>query len=141
MIEFKIGKTTVEVHNDINQLSMNRLSAFNRYSMLDAGIGSNIQEADETHFNKIFEFIAIGDTEGTLKQVQALRKAIALTISEVNPEFISFACLIAKIGDKQYNDMSESGLGKVQEHLKKIGLTVDVLRAHREDVKKNSTLS
>ena len=55
----KIGERTVEIYDAIDELPMLRFHKYNKMLLVDAGIGSDLQDFD-THIEKAIRYARIG---------------------------------------------------------------------------------
>lgn len=125
----------IEVHDDFKQIEIDRLAAFNRYVMLDSGIGSSLSDIDKK-ISSIISFVSASEKDAAKKEIMALRKLMFFFTEEIDPENLSFACLVKSIDNKEYYDLTSSGLKEVINHLKRIKFTKGILSTHRDEVKK-----
>lgn len=56
MKEIEIGKHTVEIYDSIDELPIKRFHKFNKYLLIDAGVGSDLNSISEK-INRIVRFI------------------------------------------------------------------------------------
>jgi len=126
----------VVVYDSINEMPISRYSDFQRGLMIDAQIGSTIQDFDLI-FNKAIKFI---DGEKYKDAVQALlnvRQGVYLAQQGESPTNYAFAALVTSIDGVRITDYSDVGLKEILERLNELGLTQDKLNEVLEDVKKN----
>lgn len=116
MRNVRIGNHRVLMYDSIDDLPMERFHRYNKFMLIDAGLGSDISTMD-AHIEKVTRFMSTGDTESALKELENLRQNIYLVQTEQSPKNLSFACLVAEIDGKEYNDLSEDGLEKVRQLL------------------------
>jgi len=103
---------TVEMFDSIDQLPITRYHAFNKYIMIDSGIGSDINDADKRMANTI-QMIVKGDHSDAINELNNLRQTLAFIMGDVNPKMLSFGTLVKKIDGIDYDDMSQPGIDKV----------------------------
>ena len=128
----------IELFNSIHELPMKRSHAFTKYLGMDADIGSDMN-AVAKHYEKLFMF------SNNPKEMKAELQKEAynlyffwfLILENVNPQYLSFACMVSKIDEKEYNDLTEEGLQKVVEALYETGLTAGELGDWMDALKKN----
>jgi len=126
----------VVVYDSINEMPISRYSDFQRGLMIDAQIGSTIQDFDLI-FNKAIKFI---DGEKYKDAVQALlnvRQGVYLAQQGESPTNYAFAALVTSIDGVRITDYSDVWLKEILERLNELGLTQDKLNEVLEDVKKN----
>ena len=111
----KIGEYTVEIYDAIDELPMLRFHKYNKMLLVDAGIGSDLQDFD-THIEK------------------AMRYARSKTPELAAIECLAFAVLVKSIDGTPYNDLSDDGLQKVVDMFGDV--PIKELTAQMEAVKK-----
>lgn len=111
MREETIGKHKVKIYDSIDELPIIRFHKYNKYLLIDSGVGSDIDDVDG-RFVRAIKYIKT-EPESAIKELQNLRQLIHLVSSSLNPEHLAFAVLVAEIDDKPMNDLSEAGLQEV----------------------------
>lgn len=119
MKTLEIGKHKIEQYDSIEDLPMTRYQKFNKFLLIDAGLGSDVEHFAE-HANRIAAFIRQDKKEDALKEVRNLTQCVQLVASEVSPAFLAFAALIKSIDGKPVDDLSETGLAKIAETISDI---------------------
>lgn len=109
MKEVTIGKHKVVIYDSIEDLPILRYHRFNKFMLIDAGIGSDLTELD-THIQKVMAFLRAKDTKSAVTELMNFRQAIYLLQSEITPKHMAFAALIHSIDGKTREDISEDGL-------------------------------
>jgi hypothetical protein len=112
MLNTKIGNKNVEVYDSIDLLPIKRFHKFNKYLLIDAGIGSDINDIND-HVYKIMRLIDLGDKENSKKQLENLRQSLYLITQETNIKHLSFMVLIKSIDGKPVTDISDTGMKKL----------------------------
>ena len=85
-----------------------------------------IEEIERIHITRLI--LAINDTEKLKKLLDNMRVLIHNIINEVDPESLSFACLIHSIDGVEVTDLSDENLKRIIKLLSEKGLTNDVLK-------------
>lgn len=116
MIKQKIGNHTVEVYDSIDELPIVRFHKYNKFLLIDAGIGSDINSMDE-HIIKAMS-LAKNDTDAAVLELQNMRQAIYMVNAEISPKYLAFAALVYSIDGKAIYDISDDNLQKVHNQLK-----------------------
>lgn len=117
MKEVKLGGHRVKIYDSIDELPIKRFHVYNKYLLIDAGIGSEISDFDH-HIERMVAFLTKGDKDNANKELQNLRQNVYLIMNGQNIRHLSFACLVASIDGQKTDDISPDGLAKV---LKKLG--------------------
>lgn len=114
MKTLEIGKHKIEQYDSIEDLPMARYQKFNKFLLIDAGLGSDVEHFAE-HANRIAAFIRQDKKEDALKEVRNLTQCVQLVASEISPAFLAFAALIKSIDGEPFDDLSEAGLTRITE--------------------------
>jgi hypothetical protein len=130
MIEIKLRKGikrhTVQIFNDIDQLTIDRHEKFNKYLMLSEQIGGSWEDFDQKHMVKIFRLIE--DKEKLADELKNLRTLFYNMINGINPLTIAYGCLVASVDGKETNDLSQEGLKRLMNELGSLGLNWDEVK-------------
>ena len=94
---FFIGKHRVKVYDSIDDLPMARFHKYNKFLLIDAGLGSDMQSFDA--------------------HMENMRQNVYIMLTEQSPQNLSFAALVAEIDDVEMNDLSDDGLERVRQML------------------------
>ncbi len=131
-------KNKIELYASIYELPIKRSNAYNKYSGMDADIGSD-KEAVGTHYDKLLMFLGSGKdmNEEAQREAANLYMYWQLVHQGINPKHLSFACMVHSVDGVVYNDLTESGLQKVVDKLAEIEVTEGEIREFLDDVKKN----
>lgn len=129
---------TIEMYNTIHELPMKRSHEFTKYLGMDADIGSDIEGVGR-HFERLFMFLGAGKEMKAEAQREAynLYYQWFLVLENINPKYLSFACLIHSLDKEPCNDLTEDGLRALVNRLSEINLTEGEISTATEEVKKN----
>lgn len=116
MQPLNINGHTVILYDDISELSIVRYSAFNKYMLIDSGIGTDMDSV-ASHLKKAMLYVN-DEPDKTLGELKNMLQNIYFISERFNPEYLSFACLVKKLDGKDCNDLSEEGLKEVLDKLK-----------------------
>lgn len=129
----KIGERAVVLYDSIDELPILRFHAYNKMLLIDAGVGSDLNDWD-AHIEKAIRFIRKEKPDLAEKELDNLRQNVYFVQSAISPKYLAFACLVKSVDGTEYNDMTADGLQKV------LDLFADApnaeLTAHLEAVKK-----
>lgn len=125
----------VVIYDSIEDLPITRFHKFNKYAMIDAGIGSNIDDHDR-HFETLREMNRRGDRNNLDQALLNAQQRVRFMLQGVNPSTMSFAVLVKSINGKEYNDLSDLGIDTVIEALGKHGVSYRMISGLIEYVKK-----
>ena len=116
MKEVELAGHKVVLYDSIDELPIARFHKYNRYLLVDAGVGSEISDFDN-HIERVVRYIRNKDNESAGKELENLRQNVFMVLSEQNIKHLSFACLVKTIDGKENNDLRPDGLAKVLELL------------------------
>lgn len=114
-----INKKIVRVYDSIDEMPIINFQKYNKYLLIDSGIGSDADDID-THIIKIAKFIKANNSKKALQELQNMRQNMYMVNSEISPKYLAFAALIHSIDGKEVNDLSDDGLKKLLQDLKDI---------------------
>jgi len=115
MRELKIGKHTLILQDDIEQMSIAQFNKVNKYWMLSDSLGSDFADIDKLHLARLL--LVAGDKDKTIKEVNNLRILVHNIIDEISPEQLAFVALIHSIDGKVLDDYSEDNLKRLATEL------------------------
>ena len=114
-----INKKIVRVYDSIDEMTIINFQKYNKYLLIDSGIGSDADDID-AHIIKIAKFIKANNSKKALQELQNMRQNMYMVNSEISPKYLAFAALIHSIDGKEVNDLSDDGLKKLLQDLKDI---------------------
>lgn len=135
MKEIKFNGNYLTLYDSIRELPIHRFSEYNRYLMLDAGIGSNVEDVTNK-IGKIQRFRAVKDEESVNKELQNLYQSFIFTIENTTPKMYAFFALVKDINGKPFDDLSKEKLDETIVKIGKQGLTFEKLNGTLLHVKK-----
>lgn len=112
MKTLKLNGHKVTIYDSIDELPMVRFHKYSKMLLVDAGVGSDINDFD-AHIERAVRYIRKGDTENGAKELENLRQNVYLILQEQSVKDLSFACLVKEIDGKERDDLSEDGLADV----------------------------
>ena len=133
MREKEFNGHKVLIYDSIDELPIQRFHKYNRYLLVDAGIGSEIADFD-SHIERVVRYIRKGDNENAGKELENLRQSVFMIMAGQSTKHLSFACLVKSIDGEEKTDLSPEGLEKVLELIG--GTPRQELREAFESVKK-----
>lgn len=137
MITIDLNQGNIKLYNDISQLPAERYKDFQKYQLMDSGLGSDMSSVDD-RFSSLFKHLHRSNTADALKEVENLYFNHYLIIKGINMGHLSFGCLIYSINDDEITDYSEDALRINIKRASDLGLTQNILEAYLLDTKKNS---
>ena len=119
MKQMLINKKTISVYDSIDEMPIANFQKYNKYLMIDSGIGSDVDDID-AHITKIAKYIKSKDEKKALLELQNMRQSMYMVNSEISPKYLAFAALIHSIDGKEVTDLSDDGLKALLEEIKQI---------------------
>lgn len=119
MKQMLINKKTICVYDSIDEMPIANFQKYNKYLMIDSGIGSDVDDID-AHITKIAKYIKSKDEKKALLELQNMRQSMYMINSEISPKYLAFAALIHSIDGKEVTDLSDDGLKALLEEIKHI---------------------
>lgn len=114
-----INKKIVRVYDSIDEMPIVNFQKYNKYLLIDSGIGSDADDID-AHIVKIAKFIKANNNKKALQELQNMRQNMYMVNNEISPKYLAFAALIHSIDGKEVKDLSDDGLKKLLQDLKDI---------------------
>lgn len=133
MKNIKIGSHTVTYYDSIEDLPVSRFQKFNKLLMIDAGVGSSVQDFD-VHLQRMAKYVGKGQIDNYNKEVDNIRQNLFFITENLSPKHRAFAALIRSVDGKNFEDISDSGLDEVFALIHDV--TVKELDSITEEVKK-----
>ena len=109
----KIGKYTVELYDSIDELPIKRFHKFNKYLLVDSGIGSDLNDINE-HIGRIIRYVDKSDKQKAKVQLENLRQSLYMVSQETNVKHLSFVFLVKSIDGKELTDLSDENIKRIQ---------------------------
>lgn len=129
----KIGKHNVEIYDSIEDLPSVRFHKYNKFLLIDAGIGSDLSDVDG-HIEKAIAYSRSKTPELGAIELENLRQNIYFIQAELSPKHLALAVLIKSIDGVEQTDLSPEGLQKVLDYFSDV--PHNELTAQSEAVKK-----
>lgn len=114
-----INKKIVRVYDSIDEMPITNFQKYNKYLLIDSGIGSDADDID-AHITRIAKFIKANNNKKALQELQNMRQNMYMVNSGISPKYLAFAALIHSVDGKEVNDLSDDGLKALLKELKEI---------------------
>lgn len=114
-----INNKVIKVYDSIDEMSIVNFQKYNKYLLIDSGIGSDVDDID-SHIVKIAKYIKSNNSKKALQELQNMRQNIYMVNSEISPKYLAFAALVHSIDGKEVNDLSDDGLKELLSGIKAI---------------------
>jgi hypothetical protein len=121
MITERYGRHTVTMWETIDELPIDRFTAWNKYMMIDGALGSTFEEIDQLHLS---QFVSVLDDKAkAMQQVVNMRELVFNIINGINYKHHAYCCLVYAIDGVEAADYSDSGIKETLARLAKIGVS------------------
>lgn len=135
MREVRLGDEMVlQVYGSIKELPIRRSKSFNKYLMIDAGIGARMEDVDD-HMGNLLHFLGNGKAQEAMDEAKNMRLNFYQMLMGLDSRCMSMLCLVHSVNGVPFTDDSEGGLIALKDRLSEypVGALEDAL----EEVKKN----
>lgn len=119
MKKIMLNGKVVKVYDSIDEMPIVNFQKYNKYLLIDSGIGSDVDDID-AHVVNIARFVKTGNVNKALMELQNLRQNLHMVNSEISPKYLSFAALIHSVDGKEITDLSDDNLKEVLQELKQL---------------------
>ena len=116
MKKARIGICDVEIYESIEELPITRWHKYQKYSLIESGIGSDLASVD-AHIARAIAYFKKGEGDKASAELQNLRQAVYFVQNEENLRLLSCACLIKSVDGVPCDDLTEEGLRRVVEKI------------------------
>lgn len=114
-----INKKVVRVYDSIDEMPIVNFQKYNKYLLIDSGIGSDADDID-AHITRIAKFIKANNNKKALQELQNMRQNMYMVNNEISPKYLAFAALIHSIDGKETKDLSDDGLKALLKELNEV---------------------
>lgn len=112
MKKILFNNRTIEVYDSIEELPIVNFQKYNKYLLIDSGIGSDVDSIDE-HIVKIAKLIKKEDSQKAMQELLNMRQNLYMINSEISPKYLAFAALIYKVDGEEVKDLSDDSLKEI----------------------------
>ena len=130
-----LEKYGIKLYNSIETMPITRHLAFNKYLMLEAGIGGDINDFFE-RIGAIQQYINNDLKDEAIKEVHNMAMNVSFMMESLNPSNHAFICLIKEIDGDEIGEIDDDKIDEILKVLSKKGLTVEERDENISEVKK-----
>lgn len=112
----KINKHTLEIYDSIDEMPINRFQRYNKYLLIDSGVGSDLQDVLD-HIDRAKIYIK-SNPSMAITELDNMKQAVYLVSEQISPKYMAFAVLVSKIDGQPMDDLTDAGLQRVLDILK-----------------------
>lgn len=113
-----IRNKVLKVYDSIDEMPIINFQKYNKYLLIDSGIGSDIDDVDN-HLVKLAKLIKT-DTKKASQELLNLRQNLHMIVSGISPKYLAFAALIHSIDGKVITDLSDDNLKAILKDLRDV---------------------
>lgn len=113
-----INNKVLEIYDSIDELPIVNFQKYNKYMLIDSGIGSDVDDIDN-HILKIAKLMKV-DQGKAIQELQNLRQCLYMVANEISPCHLAFAAILYKVDGKKVTDLSDDGLKRVLEDIRRV---------------------
>lgn len=117
MKTLNLNGKTLKMYDSIDEMPIVNFQKYNKYILIDSGLGSDIDSIDE-HLINLAKLIK-SNKDKAQQELQNLRQTMHLIVTGISPKFLAFAALIYSIDGKEVKDLSDENLKSILEELNK----------------------
>lgn len=114
-----LNKKIIKVYDSIDEMPIVNFQKYNKYLLIDSGIGSDVDDID-AHITRVAKFIKANNHKKALQELQNMRQNMYMVNSEISPKYLAFVALIQSIDGKEINDLSDDNLKSLLNDIKSI---------------------
>lgn len=129
-----VNDKVLKVYDSIDELPIVNFQKYNKYLLIDSGVGSDIDSIDG-HISRIAKLIK-SDTAKAMQELQNMRQNMYMISSEISPRYLAFAALIYSVDGRVITDMSDENLKSVLNEIRAVkhSWLVDFLAGFKKKV-------
>ena len=113
-----INNKKIKLYDSIDEMPIVSFQKYNKYVIIDAGLGSDIESVD-SHIVNLAKLIKT-DMNKAQQELQNMRQNLHMIVSNISPNYLAFAALIHSIDGKEITDLSDSNLAAILDELKQV---------------------
>lgn len=106
-----INNHEIKVYDSIDELPIINFQKYNKYVLIDSGLGSDIDSVN-SHIANLVALLN-SDLKKAQQQLQNLQQSLYLLVSEISPKNLAFAALIYSFDGEIISDMSDENLKRI----------------------------
>ena len=141
MCNKEISGHKVSVYDSIDELPMVRFHKYQKYLMIDSGVGSDLRSFDE-RAERIRRFLINNEPDKAVQEMNNLRQCVYLIQTEINPKHLAFATLVKEIDGVPQDDLTDEGIKRVLNTLAEgtNGEVADITEAAKKKIDEELTI-
>lgn len=118
MKTIELKKYKLELYDSIDEMPIVNFQKYNKYVLIDSGLGSDIDSVD-AHLINLAKLIKT-DSAKASQELQNLRQNMHMIVSGISPKYLAFAALIHSVNGEKVTDLSDDNLKSILDKIKEI---------------------
>lgn len=118
MKTYNIHGKEIKVYDSIDEMPIINFQKYNKYVLLDSGLGSDINAVD-AHIVNLARLINT-DKSKAIQELQNMRQSMFLIINELSPKYMAFASLVYSVDGIKVDNLSDDNLKEVLNSIKEV---------------------
>lgn len=114
-----INNTVLELYDGIEELPIVNFQKFNKYMLIDSGIGSDFEDVNN-HISTLARLIKSSDKVKALQELQNMRQNMFMVISNISPKHMAFSAFIHSVNGQKVTDLSDENLKRILDSLRTV---------------------
>lgn len=107
-----INNIVLELYDGIEELPIVNFQKFNKYMLIDSGIGSDFEGIND-HITNLARLIKASDKTKALQELQNMRQNMFMIVSGISPKHLAFTTFIHSINGQRVTDLSDENLKRI----------------------------
>lgn len=140
MTEIKLNSNRVFLYDSIHELPEVRYHEFNKYALLDMGVGSDMDSIGR-HFANLDNFVKFKKYDEIVQERKNMHLNYFYMIEKINFKSMCFGVLVSRINQEFTGSFTFEALQAQSKRLSKMGLTNKHVEPILEDIKKKLSQS
>ena len=111
-----LNGNVLKVYDDIDELPILNFQKYNKFLLIDSGIGSDVDAIDR-HISRIAKYIKT-DKVLAMQELQNMRQCMYMIANNISPIHMAFASLIYSFNGNPVTDLSDENLKSLIDKLR-----------------------
>lgn len=131
-----LNDNVLKLYDDIDELPIVNFQKFNKYMLIDSGVGSDADSIDR-HITKLAKLVKSDDKAQALQELQNMRQNMYMIVNNISPIHLAFTALIYSFNGQLITDLSDENLKAILHRLQhaKRSKIVDIVLNFKKKLK------
>lgn len=118
MKKAEVNGKILMLYESIDEMPIMNFQKYNKYLLIDAGVGSDIDDIDQ-HIVKIAKYMK-SDRDKAIQELQNMRQNLFMISSCISSKYLAFAALIHSIDGEEVKDLSDNNLKRILDDIRTV---------------------